>query len=201
MSRLSVYSFIKLSKVLFIIHPLVIGYMTFNYCDMHPIYCFGFNVYNILSYLPIFLAILFSFISLIILKKRKLLKKDLVKKMFLWFLFSIIAAFLLSMTFVSLCADRGKAYDARKNNILAMIYEKQEEFYENNSRYALTLEELFAGENDFIKEDINTFNIIFEGGDDTGTWVAYSLRYIAENEICTKRTNKYFCDKTGCREE
>jgi len=202
MSKSNSHTLVKLSKILFIIYPLVIGYKTFIHCKISPCYCFGLNIYNILFDLPLYLAVVLALLSVVILKKKKLLNKELIKNLSLYFLFSIVVgALLLSMVFVSLCGSIDKAHDARKLSALRMIYEKQKDFYENNSRYAHSLEELLDEDDDFIINDVNNFNIVFEGGDNSDNWKAYSLKYIAEHEICGNRADKFLCDKTGCREE
>lgn len=192
-----------ISKALFIISPFLVAYYSYS-GEREIYYCLGIRINELIFFLPLILAVIFGIIAILIRRRYNLSVKDSIKKFLKFLIYSLIFSVVGLVMFVSLCGHRGKATDARRMSDLKAIYDAQKKFYEDNSRYAISFEELEETEyGKGILDEAKRFSIIFGDTKNPNTWRAYAYIKGYEHEICSTRKpkNVYICDQTGCREE
>jgi len=189
------------SKILLIVSVLWFFYFTyFNY--ENKFYCFGNQIDLFILAIPLIVSIIIEVIAIFILKKNNLPIKNPIQSYFKFLMIFLIFSFIIFAVLLTPASSRKKAIDARKESDLLQLYQAQDKFFKDNSRYA-TLKEL--EQKSYMQGIINetkTYNIIFDADTNLTTWTAQADIKQYEYEICSlkKGKNIFVCNEKGCKE-
>ena len=202
-----------ISKLLLIIAVIFLIFIVSHNCDiiLHKTYCFGKNVLDIVYFFATLFGVTAIILEVIAISTRFIKHLPWKKPIFIFILFFLLIIFIAFFMAISM-QGRCKTMSAKILSDLRIIAAAQEIFYQKNSRYADTqqeLSELMSVAYDPVtkKEYTDEDGVGIEGGDDNpNTWsVQALLRDAVKREICLEEqpepetsSSIGLCNEDGC---